>query len=95
LTFPLQKHDSGGKKEGGEHKGGEQKEQAGQSSPNLVECYICTELMELFGISAACAHYVCLECTVRTRVVGGSKACPVCRAQMEEVSCMQLLCAQP
>lgn len=56
-----------------------------------MECYICCRSSNLFGIST-CAHYVCLKCTIRTRVVGGLKACPVCRAVMGEVSVSYILC---
>jgi E3 ubiquitin-protein ligase ZNF598 len=48
----------------------------------VVECHICCQKSDLFGIGT-CQHPVCMECCIRMRVLGESKSCPQCRADIE------------
>ncbi|UMM17066.1 hypothetical protein L5515_013801 [Caenorhabditis briggsae] len=50
-----------------------------------VDCDICCKKNDVFGIGP-CRHPVCAECVIRMRVLGNSKTCPVCRADIDELS---------
>ncbi len=55
-----------------------------QEKSYLQKCLVCWEKSDLLAI-ASCMHPVCLKCTIRMRVLGNSKECPVCRSNMEMV----------
>lgn len=46
-------------------------------SGKLMECLICCQKSDLFGIGS-CLHPVCMECCIRLRISDKSKSCPQC-----------------
>ncbi|CAL2032567.1 unnamed protein product [Caenorhabditis brenneri] len=50
-----------------------------------ADCDICCKKNDVFGIGP-CRHPVCAECVIRMRVLGNSKTCPVCRADIDTLS---------
>ncbi|EFP07625.1 hypothetical protein CRE_26463 [Caenorhabditis remanei] len=53
--------------------------------PKSVDCDICCKKNDVFGIGS-CRHPVCSECVIRMRILGNSKTCPVCRADIDILS---------
>uniref|UniRef100_A0A1I7TVA1 RING-type E3 ubiquitin transferase n=2 Tax=Caenorhabditis tropicalis TaxID=1561998 RepID=A0A1I7TVA1_9PELO len=54
-------------------------------SQKTADCDICCKKNDVFGIGS-CRHPVCSECVIRMRILGNSKTCPVCRADIEILS---------
>uniref|UniRef100_A0A8R1E146 RING-type E3 ubiquitin transferase n=1 Tax=Caenorhabditis japonica TaxID=281687 RepID=A0A8R1E146_CAEJA len=52
---------------------------------NAMDCDICCKPNDVFGVGS-CRHPICVECAIRMRVLGNSKTCPVCRADLEILS---------
>ncbi|CAJ0960089.1 unnamed protein product, partial [Mesorhabditis belari] len=46
------------------------------------DCTICCKPNDLFGIGQ-CRHPLCIECSIRLRIICGQSACPVCRAEID------------
>ena len=53
-----------------------------KDSANL--CVVCCEEYEFYAIGS-CDHVVCHRCSVRMRVLGEEKYCPVCRTDLDKV----------
>ncbi|KAF7627271.1 RING-type domain-containing protein [Meloidogyne graminicola] len=47
----------------------------------ISDCLICCQRSDLFGLGE-CMHPICMECSLRIRVIGEAKQCPQCRADI-------------
>uniref|UniRef100_A0A1I8BLC1 RING-type domain-containing protein n=1 Tax=Meloidogyne hapla TaxID=6305 RepID=A0A1I8BLC1_MELHA len=47
----------------------------------ISDCLICCQRSDLFGLGE-CMHPICMECSLRIRVIGETKQCPQCRTDI-------------
>lgn len=50
----------------------------------ITDCLICCQRSDLFGIGS-CLHPICMECTIRMRILNKSDFCPQCRTEIDSV----------